>query len=272
MENENSKTWFKPEGEPISPEADMENDNSTDLSTVDESQEKETTTEATPQSEEDKTQTEENANSDGGDDKNAKLDDFAKHPAWQKREDKWKDRFNEQELKHSDEIAKIREEMQEGFKQAKETPVDVPNWFGGDEDQWEQFQEWNKGLIDKAKEDAKNEVLAKSQEDQQRIDEATEYMNEQIAEIESETGEKVDKNKLLKFTLENELVDTKGRWNYRVAHKLMKVDSLKKNDNSKSIEEKKKIAGATTSKSRPETEKPNFMTNEDFENQANRPW
>lgn len=285
--SDKNETWFESEGAPQSTHSDedMENDNSTDLSSGGESHKTNDHQDETPQSEEDNKQTEEEK-SDGevsdSEDENKdseendgedKLGDFAKHPAWQKREKVWKERYNEQEKKHSDEIAKIWERIGESKnpEEEQEAPTEVPDWFGGDEKQWKDFVKYNETLVSKAKEDAKNEILAQKTEEQKKIEEATTYMNEQIAEIEAETGDKVDKNRLLKITLENELIDTKGRWNYKAAHKIMRAEQNKSpNDRNKKIESKKELANATDSKPSSDPAKRNFKTPEDFE--TNRPW
>lgn len=278
-ETKDDKAWFKSEEEEEdvfeNSDADMENDNSTDSPSVDESQKTNDHQDATPPSEEDKKQTEENADDDDSKEEDVKEkekpDDFAKHPAWQEREKKWKKRYDEQELRHSDSIAEIRKEIG-GINKKDETPIEIPDWFGGDEKQWKEYRRFDEDRIEKVKEDVKREVLETSQEEQKKIDEATDYMNEQIKEIESEAGEKIDKNKLLKITLDNELIDTKGKWNYKAGFKIMKASGSNNDDKKKSIEERKKLAGATTSDKKSEEEKPTFRTNKDFEDPAIKPW
>jgi hypothetical protein len=94
-------------------------------------------------------------------------------------------------------------------------------------------------------------------------------MESEISAIEEETGEKVDKNKLLKYTLDNELVDTKGNWNYRVAHRLMKAEKEEKKTVS---EDRKNLADATTSDKKAPPAKPDYSTSDTFNNPMNRPW
>lgn len=267
-----SITQFKTEGSPAFPVVEETGTDNPAGSSPDE----ETTPDAqtpTPEGEQDPEQ-----NKDAGGEEEEDRG-FADHPRWKQREEDWKKRFNDQETRHTQELDKLRKEIEDKFSAVKpkdETPVEVPEWFGGDEDQWTQFQEWNNSLIEKAKEqgrnEAKQEVEQKTTEEQKAIEEATEYMNSEIAAIESDkdlnpTGAKIDKNKLLKIVLDNDLVDTQGRWNYKAGYRLMQNQGANSN-----LNDKKKIAAATTSDKKPESKAESFMTSEDFQNPSVRPW
>ena len=108
--------------------------------------------------------------------------------------------------------------------------------------------------------------------EQKAVDEATTYMQSELAAIESDTtlnpnGDKVDPNKLLKFTLDNDLVDSKGRWNYRAAFRLMNAGKTETKTVNK---DRKDIAGATTSEGKAETKASPVKTSADFK--KDRPW
>jgi len=247
-------------------DADKEKDNSSDSS-------------------KDKTDTNSSGSSDQDkkEDGNKKeSDNFADHPRWKEREDDWTKRFNEQETRHVDELAKLREDIDTkiaGVKTDKTESIAVPAWFGGDEDAWNEYlgflEKQNEGILTKAEERALSRITAKQTEEQKAIDVATTYFNESVTAIESDRtinpdGTKVDRNKLLKFTLDNDLVDSKGRWNYRASFQLMKAGATSaKND---STDEKKKIAAATTSENRAEEKKAGFTTSADFAKPGARPW
>lgn len=241
---------FKTEGDPAFPVKDTEKEDSAESST------EETNVEDTQSDEGDNSQTEET--NDGN---------FAKHPRWKEREDDWKKRFNEQEKRHIEEIAKLREAVESVTKKT-EISTDIPPWFGGDEKQWKEFQAWDEQRIAKAKEAAIQDIQSKTESEQKAITEATEYFESQLEEIQ-QSGEKVDRNKLLKFTLDNDLVDSKGRWNYKAAFKLMKAS--KDSKKSDAIEEKKKIASASTSEKTAESKPKPYATPDDFKG-PNRPW
>lgn len=246
------------EGDQAFPE-DTENENSADSQS-------EKTDIAKPQSDEGADEKSDNSDEDNKGDAG-----FADHPRWKEREDDWKQRFNEQEKRHLDEMEKLRQEVL-----GKNEPTEVPAWFGGDEKAWKAYQQDINSRIRKAKEEARDEALkefsSKSEAEQKKIEEATQYMNSQIDEIEKDKslnpeGEKIDKNKLLKFVLDNELVDTKGRWNYKAGWKLMKSQKT-----SKDKKERKSLAGATTNDSHTEDKPRDYTTPEDFQNPNNRPW
>lgn len=258
-------TQFKTEGQRVFPE-NNENDNSSDSSS------EETNINQTGSSDQNKDSDE----SKNGDDKST---NFADHPRWKEREDDWKNRFNDQEKRHSEELAKLREELSsklDGLNKSKPNEnAEVPPWFGGDETQWQEFQKWNESLVSKAKSEALKEFETKSTSEQKAIDEATNYFQEEIAKLESDktlnpNGEKVDKNKLLKFVLDNDLVDSKGRWNYRAGYQIMKSVSSQSKNNA--VDEKKKLAGATTSDNKAEQKSAPFATSADFSKPSNRPW
>uniref|UniRef100_A0A6H1ZQI6 Uncharacterized protein n=1 Tax=viral metagenome TaxID=1070528 RepID=A0A6H1ZQI6_9ZZZZ len=262
-------TQMNVEGQSAFPTDIKENDNSTESSTVQD--QKETNADQTGSSDQNKNQTE---NKDGG------AENLTDHPRWKERESDWTKRFNDQEERHTAELAKFREDIDKRFDSTKSaTPVEVPSWFGGDDDQWLEFQSWNQSLVGKAKDEARaealNEIETKSAAKQKAIDDATTYFQEQVTALETDKtispdGVKVDRNKLLKFVLDNDLVDSKGRWNYRAGFQMMKsgVTSVK----ADATKDRKQIAGATTSENRAETKQSAYATSTDFNKAGNRPW
>lgn len=258
---------FRREGDPIFPQENIESENSTD------SPSEKTDADQTDASHQDKKET---------DDKNGGVDErLFNHPRWVERENDWKKRYNEQEKRHLEDIENLRNEIRNSSQNQQprsDVPKRVPEWFGGDESQWQEFLDWNNGLIGKAKEEARSEALkeieTKSAAQQKAIDEATDYFKEQVNLIESDPdlnpeGKKVDQNKLLKFVLDNELVDMQGRWNYKAGWRMMHSVSSEK---PKPSEEKKKIASATTSDRNADVKAPSYKTSKDFQNPTNRPW
>ncbi len=193
---------------------DTENDNSADSSSDD--------------NDTDTTQSDEGENSDE-DKKGKSADSLDKHPRWREREEDWKKRFNDQEERHTSELTKLREDLESKFESVKlKTNQEIPDWFGGDEVQFKKFNDYLGTLTASAKEKAIQEIKQEQQQQDKVIKEATDYFNSEISEIESSQeinpdGIKVDKNKLLKYTMDNDLVDSKGRWNYRAAFKLMQA-------------------------------------------------
>ncbi len=265
--SENIQTQFHQEGQKLFDE-NTEKDNSADSSSVEE-----TNTNQTQSQEGDQ-----NSGANKKDDGDAGLAD---HPRWQERENDWKTRFNDQETRHTSEISALREEItkqlsgSDNKNSAGKQDAEIPEWFGGDESAWAKYSEHTQNLVNTAVEQALKQVGAKSEQEQKAIDVATTYFNEQVTLLETDKsmnpqGEKVDRNKLLKFVLDNDLVDSKGRWNYKAGYQMMR--SIKTNAQVDKTKDKKNLANATTSDNKPETKQPNVMTSSDFKQPGARPW
>lgn len=195
---------------------------------------------------------------------------FHEHPRWKERESEWDKRFNEQEARHQEDLKKMREE----FGQARKDnagEVKIPSWFGGTQEQWDAYRADRDAEIKAAEERAYERVSSAKSAEQKAVEEATAYMQSEVTSIESDKtlnpeGKKVDPNKLLKIVMDNDLIDSKGRWNYRAGFKLMNQagSPAPKSGN------KKTIAGATTSESKGESKPVPYKTSNDFK--KNRPW
>jgi len=234
----------------------------------------ETKTEETPAPEENKSQAEETIDGE--------KKPFNQDPRWKEREENWKNRFNEQETRHTEAINELRKLVEKGADKPKpngggdEALEEIPAWFNGDQEQWNQFSDWNKGLVAKAEKNIEERMRSQQTEEQTKIKDATDYMSSQIDEIEANKdlnpeGKKIDRNKLLKFTLDNEIVDTKGRWNYKVAYKLMSNSQPTKKD-TENKQDRKNLAAATGTEHKTEDKPDTTMTSDDFQQPANRPW
>ena len=259
------QTQFKSEGSKLFPDENTENDNSTDSSTENNE------TEQTQSQQGDQTTAEGgNTKKDDGTDTN-----FADHPRWKQREDDWTNRFNSQEQRHTQELQTIREDIEKRFgnsdkKESKES-TEMPAWFNGDEESWAQYSAHTQQLVNAAVKQSLSTIESKSSEDQKRIDDATTYFNTEVATLEADKtlnpqGQNVDRNKLLKTAMDNDLVDSKGRWNYKAAFKLMKPAEVFQA--KKVLDEKKQIASATTSENRAESKPTSTKTSKDFQGKS----
>lgn len=252
--SENIAAQFKQDGEPAFPI--VENDEQTSS----ESPAETNNTEETQSVEGENS----NESKDDGEQKG-----FSDHPRWKEREQDWKERFNEQETRHADSIKGLREEFDGKIeKNVSHETNEVPEWFGGDADAWKSFESYQKNQITNAQNKAQKEVLEQNTSQQKLIDDATKFMNDEIASIES-TGEKIDKNALLKFVIDNELVDTRGRWNYKAGHKMMRAGKTTKNSD---LTQKKNLANAVLDDNGEGEVDTKYTTSEDFENPSERPW
>lgn len=198
---------------------------------------------------------------------------FLDHPRWKQREEDWKKRFNDQESRHQTDLKAIREEFGTARKDnAGETKI--PSWFGGDQEQWDAYRTDRDTEIKAAEERAIERIKGEKTAEDKAVKDATDFMQSEISAIESDKdlnpdGSKVDPNKLLKFVLDNDLVDSKGRWNYRAGFRIMKANGGTGASNNTG--DRKKIAGATTSESKAESKPQAFKTSADFKGNK-RPW
>lgn len=193
------------------------------------------------------------------------------HPRWTERESDWKERFNQQEQRHLEAIENLRQEL----SHRGDAPSEVPSWFGGDENQWKEYQAYQQSLLGQAKTAALQEIESKSNAEKKAIDDATKYFNDEVASLESDKtinpeGKSIDRNKILKYVLDNDIVDSKGRWNYKAAFKSMQPGDVFKA--KEAMSERKVIAGAITSERGGETKPPAYTTSKDFQDPSNRPW
>ncbi len=261
MTDTETKTEFRTEGDKAFPVADKENDNSSSSSEGEENKGDQNGSST------------DNSNGDGGK-KDTEGEDagFLNHPRWKEREDDWKKRFNDQEERHQNDIKAIREEF--GSKrEANAEQTKIPSWFGGTQEQWDAYRADRDAELKQAQKEAIESVKGEQTAQEKAVKDATDYMQAEIAAIESNKdinpdGAKVDPNKLLKFVLDNDLVDSKGRWNYRAGYKLMKQNGT---STTKTNEDRKRIAGATTSESKAESTPKPYKTSADFKG-AKRPW
>ncbi len=279
-ENNEGSTQFQREGRPAFPVMDKGTDQ------PGESLPPKTDTTQTPSQGGEQIPADANKGEDGGEKGEDKNRGFADDPRWQERESDWKNRFNEQETRHVGEMTKLREEMEAKFAglapKASETKVDageIPPWFNGDEQQWADFVKFNDDRIaSKAGAIADEKVkgfTSKQESESKAVDEATKYFNTEVAALEADKtinpkGEKIDRNKLLKTALDNDLVDSKGRWNYKAAYRILQQQSA--TATTQNNKDRKDLAGATVSGGKPETKSSTVTTSDDFSRPGGRPW
>ena len=215
-----------------------------------------------------------------GDDKDIP---FHKHPRWTKREEEWNTRFNEQETRHQEELKTALEGIRKEFgekREANAAQTKIPSWFGGTQEQWDAYKADRdaelKAAGESAVKQARDAISSEQTASTKAVEEATAFMRSEMSAIEGDktlnpTGAKIDDataQKLLKTVLDNELIDSKGRWNYRAGWKLL--NSHAKTSHTPNNKEKKEIAASTTSESKAETKAPNVKTSADFKKA--RPW
>src|SRR4051812_35843276 len=181
--------------------------------------EKETPQDSSPET----TITEETPSSEGEHTQDAppqedKLPPFHEHPRFQeliKQKSELEEKVSE--------LSSFREKAEPLLSRFNpQEEVQIPSWFGGDEAAYRAYQADQAQVLEQATQKAVKAMEERTDKEQQQIKAANEYFESSIADIESQ-GHKVDRNKLLKFVADNELVDTQGRWAYKKGYEFMQA-------------------------------------------------
>ena len=180
---------------------------------------------------------------------------------------------------HKTEMESLRQEIAAGRK-PDVTAEKRPRWFGGNDEQWAEFQDWFKQGTAAAGEGVMK-TLSEGQKQQETLtQQATEFFQSELAAISADKalnpkGLKVDPEALLKVALEYELIDTKQRWNYRAAWRILRPQLeaalAAKAAKDAADPNRKNMAGASVNRGAggEPTAKP-YKTSEDF--RKKRPW
>lgn len=214
---------------------------------------------------------------------------FHKQDRWKEREEDWSKRFDAQK-KESDERYAALEKKIETRKEIKEelTQDDVPDWYGGDIEQYRKFYgQQTKMMEEKAKEIAEKiidgrlaETKKESEKETKAVADATDWFKSEVKRIESDEtlnpgGETIDQEALLKIAQENDLIDSKMRWNWSAAYRIyasrQKTEEKTETKEDKVAEQKKKIAAITTKKDTKTDTTPSTVKNADYF-KKNKPW
>jgi hypothetical protein len=157
---------------------------------------------------------------------------------------------------------RVSKSLQEKF--APQADPSIPSWFGGDAKAWADFQGYIGNLKGEAKAEALREIEAKKDAEQKAVQEASDWFETSVKEIEA-TGEKVDRNKLMKFVYDNEIVDSKGRWNYKKGYEFMTL-AEKANAAPSTLGERKQIAANAAPDPKPGKPQRDYATPADLRN------
>lgn len=190
---------------------------------------------------------------------------------------KVQDYINRQvESKKGEWLSEAETKISERFAPKEQTKV--PPWFGGGDSsnpelvsQYESFQEDIATMSEERARQAVEEYKSEQDKQTSLVEEATRYFDESIESIEKSTGKRLaesDRNELMKFVYDNELIDGKGRWNYSKGYEFMNAVKTKEPSD---LEERKRLAALANSDNKAETSPKDFKTSDDFKG-GNRPW
>lgn len=210
---------------------------------------------------------------------------FHKNPRWKQREQEWQGRFSEQQKAHERQLRQVLEKVgvqdQEPGRQSRQRDDhgQPPSWWGGDEAGWKQYVDWQRNEIRAVEDRVRQEMRQADTKRQEAVDAATEFLNSEIAAIATDPelnpdGSRIDRNRLVKATMDNDLVDSRGRWNYRAGYALMRAQGAKAapagGGGTGGKPAKKRAAAATGGGGGKPAAPKGFKTSEDF--RGNRPW
>lgn len=190
---------------------------------------------------------------------------FHKHPRWQE--------VLEDRRQKDAKIAELETQLNsvkpvvEQYQKEHQPEPEIPYWFNGDTKQWKSFNDdYIGGIVNKAEERAfkRIEETTSTRDRQQR--EAQEWVESNLKALETEFGE-IDKNKIIKTALDNDLVDSKGRYNLKAAYFMAKATETQAPTKDTTVQ--KQIIATSHDRS-PEPKRREYRVPSDF--QVNRPW
>jgi hypothetical protein len=155
--------------------------------------------------------------------------------------------------------------------------ITVPAWFGGGNQDtnikklYKDFlDEQDERIVGKAEERVLNRIKKEKEDQDKAVADANKWFDDSTSAIETKFKTKVDRTKLLKFVMDNELIDSKGRWNYEKGYEFMTALSGKKP--ASDTNERKQFAGIGPNNAGSEQAEKDVATSDDFSKPANRPW
>lgn len=200
--------------------------------------------------------------------KTKKAKPFHKNKRWKTRENTHTRRM---EGKDS-EIADLKRQLEDRGSEKEITESDIPEWFNGELPAYKAYMKDQQKGIDAAVERATGGKQAKA--DSKAQTDATNWLNDEIERLEEDEdinpdGIEIDRERLLEIVQENDLVDSKNRWNYAAAFKLLKKEHKPK---AKRVNKNKGLAAATVKKDATKTKKQSRTATRDSFEGDNRPW
>lgn len=202
--------------------------------------------------------------------KQKKAKPFHKNKRWKQRETRHKQRITSKD----EEIATLKAQLADKGSEKELTDADIPDWFNGELPEYKAYKKAQQQEIDSAVEKATGGKSKASQD--KAVREATEWLDEEIERLEDDDdlnpdGIEIDRERLLEIVQDNDLVDSKNRWNYAAAFKILKKEekaAKPKRNNTK----RKDLAAATVKKDATKTKKQSRLKNREAFTGEDRPW
>lgn len=217
---------------------------------------------------------------------------FHEHPRWKQREQEWTDRLEKQKTEFDEKIATaVASALASSKPQSpKEDQLDaiaegkIPAWFGGGKDtpeirsMWKEYVAEQKRIITDAEKRAEDRAFERMNQgktaEERAVADANAWFENSVTKIEAEGGKRVDRNELLKYVLDNQIIDhATKRWDYAKGYRWMMAEKASGQGGNRQT--RAEIAGATMSGSGKGGEKgggSSITTSDDFKDPQKRPW
>lgn len=194
---------------------------------------------------------------------------FHEHPRWKEREKDWENRFEALKKEMSEASAKEINELKSKIAERKEetaelTEADIPDWFNGDLETYKKFESHQTSKMQKlvtaaakaAEENAVNRIKGESERETKAVQEATAWLESEVARLQDDpelnpSGKPINRAELFAIAQRDDLIDSKGRWNYRAAMRIYArehKDEVEEEDQNKEEKNLKKNIAALTMK------------------------
>jgi len=188
---------------------------------------------------------------------------FHKHPRWIERENELQ-ALRERDAERDRQIAELTAAQQ------SKTSTTIPDWFselyGDNQPAWEKYSVHEQART----EEIEQRILARQQEEQAKAAKEEQFfqnwIDQEVAKLEAE-GLKFDKNELMKTMLDYSPTDGNNNLDFKKGFAI--YEALKKEPvNTEKSDARKQLADTTTTTSRSEPAKKDYMTPADLRNKS----
>ena len=119
-----------------------------------------------------------------------------------------------------EELSSFKEKVEPLLTNITPKEESIPSYWNGDAESYRMFKADQERIVEERHAKWTAEQQVQQQEYNMRLSKANQWLEENINELKAE-GHKVNQEKLLKFTMDNNLVDQQGQWNYRLAQEMI---------------------------------------------------
>lgn len=193
---------------------------------------------------------------------------FHKHPRWMERENELK------QLKQDLESAKDQLAQFSENNNSQPSNPDIPEWFsetyGDDPKLWARYQQVHTEQKERIKQELREEAIEAQKQEEEETKHWTNWVGNQIQDLVDNKGldpKDIDelKNIMLKYKPTNDDNDL----DFEAGYELLKLSKTQREAVTKEkVEAKKKVASLTTERSKGDSGKKDYLTNNDLQHRG----